>query len=219
MYRSQESWSRDEYCSEKSSLKSFKQHWWRLGLHPHVLGWLLQVHRIKMRRQQHQLHPIPDQICTAYNMHLLTYLHGGEGTIQKPVAFVAHILSDECVLWFLNSFHVLRQWTGPSVSKTHYTEVLFICAPHLGLDRYLLCSPKGIWFMTGLFLHSRIQGNLNFGQGRGNLSPSMFFLANFAFYPTIAVSWMTFSEMQALWVTWLLIVQDVFLYELGVWRK
>lgn len=51
----------------------------QLGLCPSVLG--LSVMRIRMRKQQHQLHPIPAQICVwnGQQTSLATAVKAGEG--------------------------------------------------------------------------------------------------------------------------------------------
>lgn len=95
---------------------------------------------------------------------------------------------------------------------------------HGGLDGNLLNSPKGIWFMTGLLLSSKIQGNLNFIQGRGNLSPNMFFPGQLCFPPPTSS-----KQNDLLWNADFMgnLVIDcsrgcfvrMFLYELGVGSK
>lgn len=92
---------------------------------------------------------------------------GGEGQCKNPMAllFIFILMSVFC------GFSIPSQGQVPGLVKRG------------GLDRILLNSPKGIWFMTGLLLSSKIQGNLNFIQGRRNLSPTHSSLASFAFHP------------------------------------
>lgn len=142
----------------------------------------------------------------------------------KTSGFAAHLLFDAYVLWFLNSFHVLRQWPGPSVSKTCIIQRFYSSVLTIWVWMGIFCAAlKGYSSWQAFFSAPKFRETWTLDRG-GEIYPSTCSsVTNSAFHPPIAVSWMTFSEIQTLWVTWLLIVQDdvfsVFLYELGVWRK